>query len=73
VPPIGRRDRRVPEGLPHGPAIYAFRNRADGRLYIGKSFKATRRIRAHLNLLGCRKHPNRRLQQAYDKHGPEAF
>jgi hypothetical protein len=43
VPSIGRRDRPVPEGLPHGPAIYAFRNRADGRLYIGKSFKATRR------------------------------
>jgi predicted GIY-YIG superfamily endonuclease len=54
--------------LPSGPAVYAFENLEDGKLYIGSSSNAYRRVQHHLYLLRIGKHRNRYLQRAYEKH-----
>jgi GIY-YIG catalytic domain len=59
--------------LPHAPAVYAFENMEDGKLYIGSSVDAHRRAQHHLYLLRRGKHKNPYLQRAHDKHGRDKF
>jgi group I intron endonuclease len=53
--------------------IYAIRNLQDGKLYIGSAINIERRWAVHSSQLKCRKHPNAKLQRAFDKHGEHAF
>jgi len=59
--------------LPKGPAVYAFENTSDSKLYIGSSINAFRRVQHHLYLLERGKHHNGYFQRAYDKHGRNQF
>jgi hypothetical protein len=63
----------VVHDLPDGPAVHAFENVANGKLYIGSSLNARRRVRHHLNLLRRGKHRNQYFQRAYIKHGAGMF
>ena len=56
-----------------GPAVYAFENIEDRKLYIGSSINARRRVQHHLFQLRHGKHHNRYFQRAYDKHGGDKF
>lgn len=53
--------------------IYKIVNTATGQCYVGQSQRATKRIKEHFRLLRGGKHPNQRLQHAYNKYGPDSF
>lgn len=53
--------------------VYAIRHVASGKMYIGSAFNIFRRWREHRSRLSRGKHENRYLQNAWDKHGPDAF
>jgi len=48
-------------------------HRESGRLYIGSSIDWQYRLRKHRERLKAGKHINRALQNAFDKHGEDAF
>ena len=64
---------REPVDLPAAPAVYAIENLVDGKVYIGSSVNASRRVQHHWYTLSQRKHRNPYLQHAYDKHGRAQF
>lgn len=53
--------------------IYRITNNVDGMVYIGQSKNLASRLAGHRSLLASRSHPNRRLQDAWNLHGREAF
>lgn len=53
--------------------IYAIVNTTSKRCYIGQSRRTKKRLADHFNLLRSGRHPNPRLQNAFRKHGPQAF
>lgn len=53
--------------------LYKIVNRATGHCYVGQSQRMKKRIREHFRLLRWGKHPNRHLQNAYNKYGAENF
>lgn len=53
--------------------IYAIKNQANGKVYIGQSVDIARRWRDHLNELKQNKHRNSHLQSAFLMYGVEAF
>lgn len=53
--------------------IYCIRNILDGKCYYGQSDDIRRRFRNHRNCLAKGTHDNPRLQNAYNKHGSDAF
>jgi group I intron endonuclease len=53
--------------------IYKIVNKANGTCYVGQSQRVNKRIREHFRLLRLNKHPNQRLQNAFNKHGRESF
>lgn len=53
--------------------IYKIVNKANGTCYVGQSQRVNKRIREHFRLLRLNKHPNPRLQNAFNKHGREGF
>jgi group I intron endonuclease len=53
--------------------IYKIVNKANGTCYVGQSQYINKRIREHFRLLRLNKHPNPRLQNAFNKHGHENF
>lgn len=53
--------------------IYKIVNKANGTCYVGQSQRVNKRIREHFRLLRLNKHPNPRLQNAFNKHGRESF
>jgi group I intron endonuclease len=55
------------------PAIYGIRNRATGKLYVGKTVNARSRFARHKSLLKNNKHWNLYLQRSYNKYGHNAF
>lgn len=54
-------------------AIYAIRNIVNGKVYIGRSADVERRKRRHFAMLKAGKHHSQILQNAYNKHGLDAF
>lgn len=53
--------------------IYKITNVVDGKNYVGSSIELSRRKNTHFNLLRNNKHPNRYLQNAYNKYGEDNF
>ena len=55
------------------PVIYALRNRVTGAAYIGGTWDYVARQQQHLDRLRSGRHPNHRLQAAWDLDGADAF
>lgn len=53
--------------------IYKIVNTATGQCYVGQSQRMKKRLKEHFRLLRWNKHPNSRLQNAYNKYGNENF
>lgn len=56
-----------------GSGVYAIRNQADDRQYIGSTVNLRGRRRDHLDQLTRGIHRNWRLQTAWDRYGRAAF
>lgn len=54
-------------------AIYAIRNRHDGKRYVGKTVNVTKRFSEHRSRLRAGVHANQHLQRAWNKYGEQAF
>lgn len=54
-------------------AVYAIRNIASGRVYVGSTASVDRRWNAHRHNLRKGKHHSPTLQRSWDKHGADAF
>lgn len=53
--------------------IYKIVNTATNVCYVGQSQWVKKRIKEHFRLLGHNRHPNPKLQHAYNKYGRSAF
>lgn len=53
--------------------IYLIKHIISGRLYVGSALSIPRRILEHRRDLRAGRHVNRRLQNAWNKYGPDAF
>jgi len=53
--------------------IYKLVNKATHQCYVGQSQRCKKRIKEHFRLLRYNKHPNKHLQNAYNKYGHENF
>lgn len=53
--------------------IYKLVNKANNVCYVGQSQQVKKRIKEHFRLLRWNKHPNPRLQKAFNKHGNDNF
>jgi group I intron endonuclease len=53
--------------------VYAIVHRESGKLYVGSAVDLKRRWREHRSRLCRNIHPSRRLQNAWNKHGENAF
>lgn len=53
--------------------IYIFRNKIDGKIYVGQSVSVITRRNQHLHLLRGGRHPSSYLQSAFRKYGEDAF
>jgi group I intron endonuclease len=53
--------------------IYRIVNTVTNECYVGQSQRIKKRIREHFRLLRLKKHPNPRLQNSYNKYGPDSF
>lgn len=53
--------------------IYSIENKTDGKEYIGSSVNLKRRLNCHQVLLNSNRHPNQKLQRAWNKYGSENF
>jgi group I intron endonuclease len=58
--------------LDYNTGIYQIVNQINGKRYIGSSFQLKERKKQHLRLLDYN-HPNRHLQNAYNKYGENNF
>jgi len=53
--------------------IYKIVNKATNACYVGQSQRVKKRVKEHFRLLRWNRHPNPRLQHAYNKHGAHNF
>ena len=53
--------------------IYAIKNKVNNKLYIGQSQNIKNRWNYHKNRLNNNKHLNKKLQNAWNKYGPDNF
>lgn len=53
--------------------IYQWRNLVNGKVYVGSAFELVKRKNTHLSKLRLNKHPNKKLQSSYNKHGQINF
>lgn len=53
--------------------IYKINNIKNEKFYIGSSVNTNKRIYRHISELRGNKHPNEKLQRAYNKYGEKAF
>lgn len=54
-------------------AIYAIRNSASGKVYVGSAVRVLSRWNQHRSLLNKGKHHSQHLQSSWGKHGQAAF
>ena len=54
-------------------AIYKITNLVNGKIYVGSSKNAIRRMKAHVYKLNLGIHPNKPLQASWILHGEDAF
>ena len=53
--------------------IYKIVNKATNACYVGQSQRIKKRVKEHFRLLRWNKHPNAKLQNAYNKYGHDNF
>lgn len=53
--------------------IYLITNRLNAKVYVGSAMNIAGRFRAHKNTLARNVHANGKLQNAWNKYGPDAF
>jgi hypothetical protein len=53
--------------------IYKIQHPDSGRIYIGQSIDCYHRLHRHISELKHQRHSNKALQNAYNKHGVDAF
>ncbi|MFC7439557.1 GIY-YIG nuclease family protein [Laceyella putida] len=53
--------------------IYAIRNKANRKVYVGQSIHIQNRFKQHLAALEKGNHHSKKLQEDFDKFGPEQF
>lgn len=53
--------------------IYQIKNAINGKSYVGSTANLKKRWTNHLSALRYGRHPNSRLQSAFDKYGEDAF
>ena len=53
--------------------LYKIVNKATGQCYVGQSQRVEKRLKEHFRLLRLKKHPNQKLQRAYNKYGAQNF
>ena len=53
--------------------IYKIVNTATNECYVGQSQYTKKRLKEHFRLLRHNKHPNKRLQNSYNKYGADKF
>lgn len=53
--------------------IYKIVNKATGKCYVGQSQRVKKRIKEHFRLLRWNKHPNKHLQNSWNKYGADNF
>ena len=53
--------------------IYKITNKINNFCYVGQSQRVKKRVAEHFRLLKLNKHPNPRLQNAYNKYGKDNF
>lgn len=53
--------------------IYKIVNKATNACYVGQSQRVKKRVKEHFRLLRWNKHPNAKLQNAYNKYGHQNF
>jgi group I intron endonuclease len=63
----------IPDPAPLQGGIYAIRCLPNSRLYIGSAKNFRTRWRAHRSLLRSKRHPNPKLQKAWNRHGESSF
>lgn len=56
-----------------GAGIYKIRNKVNDKYYLGSTRNLRKRMREHLSMLRNNKHGNAHLQNAFNKHGEDAF
>jgi group I intron endonuclease len=59
--------------MPIVSGVYMILNRLNGKCYVGSAVCLFERSRDHLGALRRQKHFSKKLQNAYNKHGEEAF
>jgi group I intron endonuclease len=53
--------------------VYSIRNAVNGKMYVGSAYSFNRRWNTHRRQLRGGIHPNRKLQAAWNKYGPDVF
>lgn len=53
--------------------IYLIKNKANGKIYVGRTRKFFNRKKLHLNGLRAGRHPNRIMQDDFNMYGEESF
>jgi group I intron endonuclease len=61
------------KNLQNKPGIYRITNTVNGKIYFGQSNKIRARWTKHKSKLNKNVHPNAHLQNAWNKHGVDAF
>lgn len=59
--------------VPNCAGIYVIKNKITGQSYVGQTLYLNKRRRDHFSALRRGKHPNKKLQTAFDKYGADSF
>ena len=69
-----RRAKRYAKNKAEQPnCVYQIKNLENNKVYIGETTRGEIRWKGHLNDLRGNRHPNKLLQEDFDKYGEEAF
>lgn len=53
--------------------IYLLKNNANGKIYVGRTGRLSNRKKLHINSLRANRHPNKILQEDFNKYGESEF